>query len=177
LAALVSRGPSTELALALTAKKPFREMGLFPKSLVPTPKHPATYWKARRSAVAEIEPTIGCPGADAKVPIKDLSIFIETLAEGEYRMIKGDEFKMVRDNGRPARTKHGIFTRVKGVPLAKPLSRLHGVKALDKFANKLRELCVMVPTDIALEIRGWTPSPEQTREGRHGNEQPEVEKP
>jgi hypothetical protein len=172
LGALVSRGPTIELAMSLTAKKPFREMGLFPKSLVPAPKHQKAYWKARKSASAEIEPLLNAPDAKELVPIKDVSIFIETLAEGEYRMMKGDTFKMVKDSGRPARTKTGMFTKVKNVKLAKPLSRSHGLSALTKFAEKISELKVFVPIDIALEIRGWTPSLTQDSNVRYENEPP-----
>lgn len=154
LAALVSRGADWLIARNLHAKRAFREGGLYPKSLISTPRQPADYWKLRR----EMEPLVD-PVGGVEVPAEQLIAYENRLVESTYRLMHGDALRRVRDSGRPVRTKAKTLFRQRTVTNVPPLRKWGGIMALRRWAERLKDLPVKVFADVALEIRGSTSSP------------------
>jgi len=164
LGALVSRGPSAEIGAALIGKKPFREVGLFPRPLVRVPKSKA-YWSAVKTVDRELVPL----GTDlVTVPLESFETFKCQLVENELRLVEGEKFRRKRVAGRPDRTKgSAVFRRLTVTP-AKPLSRRGGVASLKRWALACKRARVTVDQDIASEIRERIPDPSQPTQGGKG---------
>lgn len=151
LGALVSRGPSAVIAADLIGKKPFREVGLYPRPLCRVVR-PGSYWKAVRSSEQWFP-----AGGDTHVPLESLLSFKSCLIEDEIRLAEGDKFKRKRVAGRPDRTgRSAVFRRMTAAPCA-PLSRRYGCRSLIHWAKLSRESMVAVDQDIASEIRERIP--------------------
>jgi len=153
LGALVSRGPSAVIAADLIGKKPFREVGLYPRPLCRVVR-PGSYWKAVRATEQWFQ-----AGGDTHVPLESLLSFKSCLIEDEVRLLEGDKFKRKRVAGRPDRTRKGAVFRRLGVASCRPLTRRWGCSALIRWALLSRESRVTVPEDIASEIRERIPDP------------------
>jgi len=153
LGALVSRGPSAVIAADLIGKKPFREVGLYPRPLCRVVR-PGSYWKAVRATEQWFQ-----AGGDTHVPLESLLSFKSCLIEDEVRLLEGDKFKRKRVAGRPDRTRAGAVFRRLGVAPCRPLTRRWGCSALIRWASLSRESEVTVPEDIASEIRERIPDP------------------
>jgi len=160
LGTLVSRGPDYLVARGVAGKTPFKEEGLYPRPLVPVPSRPRSYHAARRLVASDpLEDPEGVP-----VPVTSLVIFENMLIESQYRLIEGDKFKRRWGGDRPERTRSkSLFRRLgDGCRLAPPLSRRHGVGAINRWAAKLDGMTVRVFDDVASEIRDCIPDPSQT---------------
>jgi len=153
LGALVSRGPSVVVAQDLIGKKPFREMGLFPRPLV-RQVHASSYWRAVRVTEQWFQGS-----GDTPVPLESLLSFKSCLIEDEIRLSEGDKFKRKRVAGRPDRTSRSAVFRRLGVAPCRPLTRRWGCSALIRWAKVSRESLVTVDQDIASEIRERIPDP------------------
>lgn len=145
LGSLVSRGPNITIAKGMTAKRTFREEGLFPRPIISVPKQP---WKVKR----ELDSLMSDDGVE--VSMEALTIFENRLVESTYRLTCGDDFRRKRDSGRPERAKgKALFKRLKG-KYTRPLGRgKRGILSLEKFALKVKAFKVKVFPDVALEIR------------------------
>jgi len=158
LGTLVSRGNDWLIAEGVVSKQPFREVGLYPRPLIPEPSRPRSYHAARRLVAQEpLETPSG-----VLVRLESLVIFKTMLVESQYRLSEGDRFKRRWGGDRPARTKsRALFRPLKG-KLAPPLSVRGGLLALRRWASKLSNLEVRVFEDVASEIRDRIPDPAQT---------------
>lgn len=152
LGSLVSREPKPEDALAILSKKPFREVGLYPRPLTCVFK-PADHWKAVKavSSYGIRKPPVG---EGMQVTAEQLSSFESVLVEDELRIQAGDTFRRKRASDRPTRTKRSkVFKPLRVKRLAKPLSREFGGQSLDAWALRCRALPITLDPDIASEIR------------------------
>jgi len=164
LGALVSRGPNAEVGAALIGKKPFREVGLFPRPLVRVPK-PRAYWKAAKAVDQELAPL----GADlVSVPLESFESFKCQLVENELRLSEGEKFRRKRVAGRPDSNKRSAVFRRLSVKPAKPLTRFGGLASLKRWALACKNVRVTVDQDIASEIRERIPDPSQPTQGGKG---------
>jgi hypothetical protein len=159
LAAACSRRNDTGVAESLAAKRPFREEGLYPKSLVQVPSQPSLFYKAQRAVERDPLYAVSPPGEGTLVPLPRIVAVKSAAAEQLYRTLGGG-VKRKRDSGRPTRTKRSALFKVPQVPNIRPLSKRHGVKSLKALASSLNALKVRVDPDIANEILGRTPLPQ-----------------
>nr|WLK77415.1 RNA-dependent RNA polymerase [Suillus luteus narnavirus 7] len=158
LAAACSRRDDKLLAESLSAKRPFREEGLFPKSMVRVPSRPGLFYKAQRAVEQSGDFTILPAGEGELVPLSKLVVEKCKRSEETYLLLGGDVHRKM-DRGRPTRTKRSALFKRKEVPAIRPLSKRYGVQSLRSLAATLRALQVRVDPDIAFEILGRTPNP------------------
>jgi len=154
LAAACSRGSDVELSAALSAKRPFREEGLYPKSMVRVPLRPKSFYKACRAVDRSEDFHLKPAGQGVSVPLSKVIAAKARQAEELYTFL-GGKTKRVVDKGRPAKTKTSTLFRTPQVPSIRPLSKANGVWALKRLASKLAALEVRIDEDIAHSILGY----------------------
>jgi len=162
LGALVSRGPDVVAGERLLSKKPFREMGLYPRPLVRVDK-PADHWRAVRAVASfGLRDPPSDPSAGCHVSLEQFVSFESCLVEAELKSMRSAAPRK-RVSGRPDRTKgQTVFKRSRVSWPSRPLSKDKGALALDKWANKCKSLAITVDQTIASEIRDRIPDPAQT---------------
>jgi hypothetical protein len=160
LGTLVSLGVDYLVARDLSSKGTFREEGLYPRPLVPTPREGMAGWYAVEKQFPTVDQFRDPSGVS--VPVSDLVAHRSRLVYNEYRFLCGFEDKRRRDGGRPTKTKRSaVFKAMKrGAKLATPLSVKHGVTSLIAFAARCKSLTTTVDPDVASQILGRTQDPQ-----------------
>jgi hypothetical protein len=157
LAALVSRAPTLEQAKGLNSKKPFREMGLYPRALERVVK-PADHWKAVKVVASYDLFKRPEPELYDTVTLFQALAFETILVEEEISLASAGAVKR-KPSGRPGRNKrsNGTFKRLSIKRQPAPLSKEGGVGSIDRWAKRCKLLPVPVDLTVASEIRERIP--------------------
>jgi hypothetical protein len=151
LAYALSKGvPDMATAEMLVGKRPFREGGLYPRTLVPVAKNPPLLYKAM-AMVDKIPYRID---SGIEVPLHQVTAWKAELSERIFSSLGGQTTK-VKVSGRPERTRGKIFKGT-SAPRIRPLSRSGGVGAIRKFVLRVRNQPLIINRIVASQILGRT---------------------
>ncbi|QJT93769.1 RNA-dependent RNA polymerase [Erysiphe necator associated narnavirus 37] len=155
LAAACSRDVKL-LAEEALERSTFRGEGLFPRSLVPSPRRSAAYFRMRSLLIkGDRRLRMGDEIDQERVLLSDFIVYRERSIVRSY-LTMGGKMGQAKSVGKPEKMRARALFSKSAPKNVKPLSVAHGLKALEKLSVRILSQEVRVRKDVASEIRGST---------------------
>lgn len=154
LAAACSRVSTLEDFETLCGGRAFRDRGFYPRPFLPRPTDRRGFYLAQKWAEEKLP-----IGEGKKVLAKDLVEARCVYAESHYTYWQPLDLVVKKDGGRSQKRKTSALFKTSFKGDIAPLTVSHGLYALERLVERVKNLEVSVPEEVAQAIRGRTTCP------------------